>query len=77
MRITQYNEPITGILPDGKRFYFRNRSEIIKQYGLTIYQIEDMLSTGSAFHTDKSRWGGKPRLCAKAEGMRFEYTIEK
>lgn len=77
MRRTQYNEPITGILPDGKRIYFRNRTQIIKNYGLTIYQIEDLLRTGKTFHTDKGLWGGKPRLCVKAEGMRFEYTIEK
>lgn len=77
MRITQYNEPITGIFPDGKRVYFRNRKEISNRYGLTLYQIEDLLRTGMAFHVERDTWGGKPRKCKQAEGVKFEYTIKK
>lgn len=77
IRITEYGEPITAIFPDGKKVYFRNRSEVVKRYGLPIRKVEEMLRTGDVFHAESTTWAGKPRLCVQADGARFEYTIEK
>ena len=76
VRITQHNEPITAVFPDGRKVYFRNRSEAVKRYGLTIRKIEDLLVMGETFHAPSTTWGGKTRLCVQAEGARFEYTID-
>lgn len=75
-RVTERNEPITAVFPDGRKVYFRNRTEMMKRYGLTVRRIEDLLMTGEAFHADRTSWGGKTRLCVQAEGARFEYTID-
>ena len=77
VRVTEHNEPILAVMPDGREVYFRNKSDVIRRWGLSKKQIDDLLATGEVFQTDNLTYKGKPRKCIEAIGARFKHAIEK